>query len=71
MTRFFHRVFALVGLTSHLAVANDGFAASGDAAVGPRQPSVFRVQPTMESVREWAGLEETAFPGRDGFEKRD
>jgi hypothetical protein len=36
-------VFALVGLTPHLAVANEGFAASGDATVGQRQPKVFRV----------------------------
>ena len=40
------------GLTPHLAVADDGFAVSGDATVGQRQPTVFRVQPTMESVRQ-------------------
>jgi hypothetical protein len=67
MTRFFHRVFALVGLTSHLAVANDGFAASGDAAVGPRPPKVFRVQPTMESVREGLALKGPPSPAEMGL----
>ena len=55
-------IFALVGLTSHLAVANDGFAASGNATVGQRQPKVFRVQPTMESVREGLALKRVLTP---------
>ena len=60
-------VFALVGLTSHLAVANDGFAAPGDATVGQRQPTVFRVQPTIESVRDGLALKGPPSPAEMGL----
>jgi hypothetical protein len=60
-------VFALVGLTPHLAVANDGFAVSGDATLGQRQPTVFRVQPTMESVRQGLALKGPPSPAEMGL----
>jgi hypothetical protein len=60
-------IFALVGLTSHLAVADDGFATSGDATVGQRQPTAFRVQPTIESVREGLALKGPPSPAEMGL----
>ena len=60
-------VFALVGLTSLVAVANDGSAASGDATVGQRQPKVFRVQPTLESVREGLAMKAPPSPAEKGL----
>ena len=60
-------VFALVGLTSLVAVANDGSAASGDATVGQRQPKVFRVQPTLESVREGLAMKGPPSPAEMGL----
>jgi hypothetical protein len=48
----FTAVLAVAGLASHLVVAKDGCAASDEATVGLRPPTLFRVQPTIESVRE-------------------
>jgi hypothetical protein len=49
-------VLALTGLAPNLAVAKDGVPASDDATVGQHQPTLFRVQPTIESVREGLAL---------------
>jgi hypothetical protein len=60
-------VFALTGLTSLVAVANAGSAASGGATVGQRQPKVFRVQPTLESVREGLAMKGPPSPAEMGL----
>jgi hypothetical protein len=45
-------VLAVAGLTPHPGVAKDQGVAPDEATVGLHQPTVFRVQPTLESVRE-------------------
>jgi hypothetical protein len=47
---------ALAGLAPHLAAAKDGAAAVDEATVGMREPTLFRVQPTIESVRDGLAL---------------
>ena len=49
-------VLVLTGLAPNLAVAKDEVPALDDATVGQHQPKLFRVQPTIESVREGLAL---------------
>ena len=49
-------VLAAAGLAAHPGVAKDQGVAPDEAAVGLHQPTVFRVQPTLESVREGLAL---------------
>jgi hypothetical protein len=49
-------VLVLIGLAPNLAVAKDEVPAFDDATVGQHQPKLFRVQPTIESVREGLAL---------------
>jgi hypothetical protein len=58
---------ALAGLAPHLAAAKDGAAAADEATVGMRQPTPFRVQPTIESVREGLALKGPPSPAELGL----
>jgi hypothetical protein len=49
-------VLVVTGLPPNLAVAKDEVPASDEATVGQHQPTLFRVQPTPESVREGLAL---------------
>ena len=49
-------VLVITGLAPNLALAKDGVAAPDEATVGQHQPTLFRVQPTIESVREALAL---------------
>jgi hypothetical protein len=55
-------VLALVMLAAH-----DGLATSDEARVGQGQPTVFRVQPTIESVREGLALKGAPSPAEIGL----
>jgi hypothetical protein len=58
---------AVAGLAPYLAVAKDQAAASDEATVGLRQPTLFRVQPTIESVREGLALKGSPSPAELGL----
>jgi hypothetical protein len=60
-------VLAFVGLAPHSAVAIDGFVRADDVTIGQRQPSLFRVQPTVESVREGLALKGPPSPAELGL----
>ena len=60
-------VLVLTGLAPNLAVAKDGVPASDDAAVGQHQLMPFRVQPTIESVREGLALRGPPAPAEIGL----
>ena len=49
------------------AATNDRVTASDQATVGQRQPTLFRVQPTVESVREGLALKGPYSPAELGL----
>jgi hypothetical protein len=60
-------ILGCVGLAPYSAVAADALARSDDATIGQRQPSLFRVQPTVESVREGLALKGPHSPAELGL----
>ena len=60
-------VLVLTGLAPNLAVAKDEAPASDDVTVGQHQPKPFRVQPTIESVREGLALRGPPSPAEIGL----
>jgi hypothetical protein len=59
-------ILGCVGLAPYSAVAADALARSDDA-IGQRQPTLFRVQPTVESVREGLALRGPHSPAELGL----
>jgi hypothetical protein len=60
-------ILAAVLVVPHLAAAKEGITTSDEATVGQRQPTVFRVQPTLESVREGLALRGPPSPAELGL----
>jgi hypothetical protein len=60
-------VLVVTGLAPNLVVAKEGGPASDDATVGQHQPTLFRVQPTTESVREGLALRGPPSPAELGL----
>ena len=60
-------VLVFTGLAPNLALAKDGVAAPDEATVGQHQPTLFRVQPTIESVREGLALRGPPSPAELGL----
>ena len=60
-------ILGSVGLAPSSAVAADALAKSDDATIGHRQPTLFRVQPTVESVREGLALRGPHSPAELGL----
>jgi hypothetical protein len=58
-------VIVVTGLAPNLALAKDG--APDEATVGQHQPTLFRVQPTIESVREGLALRGPPSPAELGL----
>ena len=61
-------VLGCVGLAPYSVVAAaEALARSDDATIGQRQPTLFRVQPTVESVREGLALRGPHSPAELGL----
>ena len=58
-------VLAITGLAPNLALAKDG--SPDEATVGQHQPTLFRVQPTIESVREGLAMRGPPSPAELGL----
>jgi hypothetical protein len=60
-------VLSAIGLASPPGIAEEGGAAPDNTMVGQRQPMIFRVQPTPESVREGLALKGPPSPADLGL----
>jgi hypothetical protein len=60
-------ILAAAGLAPHLSVAKDGLTTADDTMVGQRHQTAFRVQPTIESVRDGLALKGPPSPAELGL----
>ena len=60
-------VLVVTGVALNLAVAKDEVPTSDETTVGQHQPTLFRVQPTPESVREGLALRGPPSPAELGL----
>ena len=60
-------ILGCIGLAPYSAVAAEALARSDDATIGQRQPTLFRVQPTVESVGEGLALKGPYSPAELGL----
>ena len=60
-------ILGYAGLAPYSSIAAEALARSDDATIGQRQPTLFRVQPTVESVREGLALRGPHSPAELGL----
>jgi hypothetical protein len=60
-------ILVAAGIAPHLGIAKDVLAAPDDTMVGQRHQTAFRVQPTIESVRDGLALKGPPSPAELGL----